>query len=110
MKPQITIDDFAKLDLRVGEVVEAVEVEGSDKLLKLTVNFGEELGTKTVFSGIKKWYTPDSVQGKKFLFITNLAPREFKFGISEAMILAAGDTEPALCILDKDITNGSTIK
>lgn len=111
MKPQVTIDDFAKLDLRVGEVVEAVEVEGSDKLLKLTVNFGEELGTKTVFSGIKKWYTADSIQNRKFIFIVNLPPREFKFGISEAMILAVEDNnEAVLYKFDKDITNGSTIK
>lgn len=110
MKAQITIDDLSKLDLRVGEVVNAQEVTDSNKLLQLLVDFGEEVGQKTIYSGIKKWYSADSLIGKKFIFIVNLAPRDFKFGISEGMILAAeSNDEPVLLIPEKDVTAGSKI-
>ena len=107
MKPQITIEDFLKLDLRVGEVVSAETVDGSNKLLKLTVNFGEF--TRIIYSGIKKWYTADSLLNKKFVFLVNVIPKKFKFGTSEGMILAAGDDEAVLYNFDKDIKNGTTI-
>lgn len=107
MKPQITIDDLSKLDMRVGEVVAAEEVEESNKLLKLTVDFGDF--TRIIYSGIKKWYTADSLLNKKFIFVVNLAPKEFKFGVSEGMILAAGDEEAVLYNFDKDIKNGTAI-
>src|SRR6476659_4725418 len=88
MKPIITIDDFAKLDLRVGEVVECVEKEGSDKLLRLTVDFGEE-GTRNILSGIKQWFKPSDLKDKQFVFVFNLAPRRMMGEDSEGMILAA---------------------
>jgi methionyl-tRNA synthetase len=94
MKPIITIDDFAKLDLRVGTVLECVEKEGSDKLLRLTVDFGEE-GTRNILSGIKHWYKPEDIKGKQFVFVFNLAPRRMMGEDSEGMILAAeGEKKP----------------
>lgn len=107
MKPQIDFSDFEKLDLRVGEVTDVADVTDSQKLLKLTVNFGEF--TRIIYSGIKKWYTADSLLNKKFIFVVNLAPKEFKFGTSEGMILAAGDDEAVLYSFDKDIKNGTAI-
>lgn len=111
MKPTISIDDFSKLDLRVGEVVDAVEAEGSNKLLELKVDFSSELGVKTIFSGIKKWYTADSVRGRKFLFCVNLEPKVFKIGdqelLSEGMIIAVGDEEAILYTFDKDVPAGT---
>lgn len=75
-------------------------MEGSEKPLKLQVDFGSEIGPKTIFSGIKKWYTTDSIKDRKFIFVVNLAQKEFKFGISEAVLYS----------FDKNVTNGSTIK
>lgn len=88
MKPLISFTDFSKLDIRVGTVIECVEKEGSDKLLKLTVDFGEE-GQKTIFSGIKKWYTPEDLKDKQFIFIINLEPRKMMDEYSEGMLMAA---------------------
>lgn len=88
MKSIISFEDFAKLDLRVGTVIECVEKEGSDKLLRLTVDFGEE-GQKTILSGIKKWYSPADLKDKQFIFVINLEPRKIMDEYSEGMLLAA---------------------
>lgn len=114
MKAQISIADFSKLDLRVGEVVDVVEVEQSNKLLELKVDFGPEIGVKTIFSGIKKWYSPDTLRNRKFIFLLNLEPKVFKIGeeelASQGMILAADSEEEAVLYnFDKDVTNGSKI-
>lgn len=94
MKPIITYEDFAKLDIRVGEVIQCEEKEGSDKLLRLTVDFGEE-GTRNILSGIKKWYKPKDLIGKQFVFVFNLAPRKMMGEESQGMILAAdGEKKP----------------
>ncbi|MEW5849004.1 MAG: methionine--tRNA ligase [Myxococcota bacterium] len=88
--PVITIDDFGKVDLRVGLVTEASLVEGADKLLRLTVDLGE-LGTRNIFAGIRKAYSPEQMKGKRVIVVANLAPRQMKFGVSEGMVLAAED-------------------
>ena len=93
MKPNITYDDFVKLDLRVGTVISCVEKEGSDKLLRLTVDFGEE-GTRNILSGIKQWYKPSDLTDKQFVFVFNLAPRKMMGEESEGMILAADGKKP----------------
>ena len=93
MKPIITYDDFAKIDLRVGTVIQCVEKEGSEKLLRLTVDFGEE-GTRNILSGIKQWYKPEDLKGKQFVFVFNLAPRKMMGEESQGMILAADGKKP----------------
>jgi methionyl-tRNA synthetase len=85
---QITIDDFAKLDLRIARVQNAEHVEGADKLLKITLDVGT-LGTRQVFAGIKSSYDPETLKGKLTVLVANLAPRKMKFGVSEGMVLAA---------------------
>lgn len=114
MKPQVAIDDLAKLDLRVGEIVDAKNVPDSQKLLELTVDFGAEVGIRTIYSGLKKWYSAESLVGKKFIFIVNLAPRAFKIGeteqMSQGMILAADSNDDVVLICPiKDAANGSKI-
>lgn len=113
-KPTIIHDDFAKLDFRVGEAIDVSDVTDSDRLYRLTVDFGPEIGTKIIFSGIRKWYNTASLLNKKFIFLVNIAPKQFKIGDqvyeSHGMILGAGDNEAALCILDKDLENGASIK
>jgi methionyl-tRNA synthetase len=85
----ISIDDFGKVDLRIARILDAEHVEGADKLLKLTLDIGTE--TRTVFAGIKSAYAPDQLKGRLTVMVANLAPRKMKFGISEGMVLAAGD-------------------
>ncbi len=105
----ITIEDFQKIELKIGEILEAERIEGSDKLLKLRVNFGEE--TRQVVSGIAKAYEPADLVGRQVTFVTNLEPR-FLMGLeSQAMILAADTGDgPVLLVPDKKIANGSGIK
>jgi methionyl-tRNA synthetase len=99
----ISIDDFAKIDLRVALIVDCKAVEGSDKLLQLTLDVGEEK-TRNVFSGIKSAYRPEDLVGKLTVMVANLAPRKMKFGLSEGMVLAASSAnekaEPGLYILE----------
>ncbi|WP_202844593.1 methionine--tRNA ligase [Luteimonas saliphila] len=98
----VGIEDFAKLDLRVGKVVECGFVEGSDKLLRFLLDAGE-LGQRQIFSGIRASYgEPDALVGRNVVFIANLAPRKMRFGVSEGMILSAGFDGGALALLDAD--------
>lgn len=97
MKPIVSFDDFSKLDLRVGTVIDCVEKEGSDRLLRLTVDFGGE-GARNILSGIKKWYKPEDLKSKQFVFIINLEPRQIMGEDSQGMLLAAdgknGEPQP----------------
>jgi methionyl-tRNA synthetase len=99
---EIKIDDFAKVDLRIAKIVNCEHVEGSDKLLRLTLDVGEGR-TRNVFSGIKSAYKPEDLVGKLTVMVANLAPRKMKFGISEGMVLAASGADekanPGLYIL-----------
>ena len=98
----ISIDDFAKLDLRVGKVVVCEVVDGSDKLLRFELDAGE-LGKRQIFSGIKAAYSdPAKLVGRNVVFIANLAPRKMRFGMSEGMILSAGSGGADLFLLDAD--------
>lgn len=98
----IGIDDFAKLDLRIGKVLVCEFVEGSDKLLRFELDAGE-LGKRQIFSGIRSSYTePETLVGRNVVFIANLAPRKMRFGLSEGMILSAGFDGGALALLDAD--------
>ena len=98
----IGIDDFARLDLRIGKVIECGFVEGSDKLLRFLLDAGD-LGQRQIFSGIRGSYAePEALVGRNVVFIANLAPRKMRFGLSEGMILSAGFDGGALALLDAD--------
>ncbi|WP_140908918.1 methionine--tRNA ligase [Cognatiluteimonas lumbrici] len=100
--PTVSIDDFAKLDLRIGKVLACEFVEGSDKLLRFELDAGD-LGKRQVFSGIRASYAdPAALVGRNVVFIANLAPRKMRFGLSEGMILSAGFDGGALHLLDAD--------
>jgi len=99
--PQITIDDFTQIDLRVAKITMAEHVEGADKLLKITLDVGS-LGTRQVFAGIKSAYDPASLTGKLTVVVANLAPRKMKFGVSEGMVLAASGEAPGIFLLSPD--------
>jgi methionyl-tRNA synthetase len=101
--PLITIDDFAKIDLRIAKIVNCEAVEGSVKLLRLTLDVGEGK-TRNVFSGIASAYKPEDLIGKHTVMVANLAPRKMKFGISEGMVLAASHSDekaqPGIYVLE----------
>ena len=98
----IGIDDFARLDLRIGKVLECGFVEGSDKLLRFLLDAGD-LGQRQIFSGIRASYgEPEKLVGRNVVFIANLAPRKMRFGTSEGMILSAGFDGGGLSLLDAD--------
>jgi methionyl-tRNA synthetase len=103
LAPEIKIDDFTKIDLRLAKIVNAEHVEGSDKLLRLTLDVGEGK-TRNVLSGIKSAYKPEDLIGKMTVMVANLAPRKMKFGISEGMVLAASHADeksnPGLYVLE----------
>jgi methionyl-tRNA synthetase len=108
----VSIDDFARLDLRIGKVLECTFVEGSDKLLRFRLDAGE-LGERQIFSGIRAAYPePEKLAGRNVVFIANLAPRKMRFGLSEGMILSAGSGGDDLKLLDVDpgAVAGATIR
>ncbi|MDZ7851949.1 MAG: methionine--tRNA ligase [Halomonas sp.] len=88
---EISFDDFAKVDLRIVRIARAEYVEKADKLLKLTLDLGGE--TRTVFAGIRAAYAPEALEGRVTVMVANLAPRKMRFGVSEGMVLAAGDDD-----------------
>ncbi|HEB78555.1 MAG TPA: methionine--tRNA ligase, partial [Methylothermaceae bacterium] len=98
--PEIDYADFAKVDLRIARIVRAENVEGADKLLKLTVDLGGE--TRTVFAGIKAAYDPKSLEGRLTVVVANLKPRKMRFGVSEGMVLAAGPGGKEIFLLSPD--------
>jgi methionyl-tRNA synthetase len=97
----IAYPDFAKIDLRVAEIINAQAVEGADKLLKLTLSLGE-LGTRQVFAGIKTAYSPEQLVGKLTVMAANLEARKMRFGMSEGMVLAAGPGDSEIWLLSPD--------
>ncbi len=98
----VSIEDFAKLDLRIGKVLACEFVDGSDKLLRFELDAGE-LGRRQIFSGIRASYgEPEKLIGRSVVFIANLAPRKMRFGISEGMVLSAGFDGGGLALLDVD--------
>jgi len=106
----INIDQFADIDLRVAKIKNASHVDGADKLLQLTLDVGD-LGERNVFAGIKKAYDPESIVGKMVILVSNLAPRQMKFGLSEGMVLASSDDEGIYLISpDSGATPGLRVK
>ena len=99
--PQISIDDFTKVDLRIARIVAANAVEGADKLVRLTLDIGEAK-PRTVFAGIKSAYAPESLVGRLTPMVANLAPRKMRFGVSEGMVLAASGDGPGVYLLAPD--------
>lgn len=113
----ITFDDFSKVDIRIGTVVKAEVPEWSHWVMRLTVDFGKELGVRKCFSGIMKFFKPEDLEGKQFPFVVNLEPR--KIGpdkeLSEAMMIMAvpaedEDTPTVLFSLPSKVDNGCKVR
>jgi methionyl-tRNA synthetase len=97
----ISFDDFSKVDLRVARVVKAEHVKEARKLLKLTVSLGGD-DRRTVFAGIKAAYEPEKLEGRMVVIVANLEPRQMKFGLSEGMVVCAGEGGGDLFVLSPD--------
>ncbi len=110
MGNEISYDDFAKLEIRIGQVVAAELVPETDKLIKCAVDFGES-GVRTIVSGIAEWKKPEELIGRRFPYITNLAPRVIRGIESQGMLLAASDEEGvALISPERDVPLGTKLK
>jgi len=106
-KPAITFEELMKLDIRVGKVIKASVVEGSSKLIELTVDLGEDYGQITVFTGMQKWYQPADFEGKAFIFVANLEPKKMMGRESQSMILSVDkDGNPLLIEVNGDYPVG----
>jgi methionine--tRNA ligase beta chain len=118
----ININDFQKVDIRIGRVIEATVPEWSHWVMKLTVDLGEEIGRKTIFSGIMKFFKPDDLLNRQFPFVVNLEPKRIgpkdndgNYNFSEGMMIMAvpsedEDTPPVLFNLEEEVPNGTKIR
>ena len=107
MKDLITFADYAKVEVRVGKIVAAEVPEGSEKLIKFSVDFGVE--TRIIFSGIKEWYNPEELVGVTTIWVTNIPPKKTPFGESQGMLFACDtvDGKPYIVRIGDDVPLGS---
>lgn len=115
LKDQIVFTDWEKLDIRLGTIMEATEPEWSNKLIELHVDFGESVGQRTIFTGLKKWYSAEHFVGKQGLFLINLPPRKMGEGESQGMFLSLSspnsdsNSTPTVLLFDDIGANGSVV-
>src|SRR3989344_929775 len=112
MKPQIPFEDWEKCDLRVGKIVKVEDHSKADKLYVLEVEFGEEIGKRTIVAGLKKHYQKEELEGKSGVFIINLEPATLRGVKSEGMTLAASNEDKSFITIlttNEDITPGSRV-
>lgn len=111
MKETINYDSFGKLDIRVGLIVEAEAPEWSEKLIRYVIDFGEEIGKKVLFSGIRAWYKPEDLIGKKVPVILNMEPKKMGKEYSEGMVLMIdGEEKPVMIFLAEEVEIGSVVR
>ncbi len=103
----ITFEEFKKVDLRVGKVIEAEDVKGSKNLIRLIVDLGEE--KRQIITGLKRWYRPEDLLGKYVIVVVNLQPRKIMGLESQGMILATDTETPVLLTVEREVPPGSRI-
>ena len=107
----VDFEDWQELDLRVAEILEVEDISGADKLYKITLDVGSEIGKRTVCAGLKEHYSKEELKGKKVILFVNLVPRKLRGTESQGMILAAcNENDVVLLTPEKDIGVGSVIK
>ena len=109
----VNFHDWQKLDLRVARVLEVEDIEGADKLYKITLDVGSEIGKRTICAGIKEYYSKEELKGKKIILFTNLAPIKLRGIESQGMLLAACNEDESKVILitpEKDIEVGNKVR
>ncbi len=111
MKELINYDDFGKLDIRAGLIVDAEAPEWSEKLIRYVIDFGEEIGKKVLFSGIRAWYKPEDLVGKKVPVILNMEPKKMGKEYSQGMVLMVdGAEKPIMIFLADEVEIGSAVR
>lgn len=111
MKDPISYSDFEKLDIRAGKVVAVSVPEWSEKLIRYELDFGEEIGKRVLFSGIRKWYQPEDIMGKTMPVIVNMEPKKMGDEMSQGMVIMADSEDgPKLLFLDESIVPGTVIR
>jgi methionine--tRNA ligase beta chain len=113
MENIVNFDEWQKIDLRVANIIKVEDIEGADKLYKLTLDAGKKIGKRTVCAGIKNYYKKDELEGRKIIIFVNLAPRKMKGIESQGMILAAVNEDESKVILlepEEDIEVGSRVR
>ena len=111
MKDNVNYEDFSKLDIRAGLVTAASAPEWSDKLIRYEMDLGDEIGKRILFSGIRKWYKPEDLVGKKMPVVVNLAPKKLGEEESQGMtIMSDGDEGPLLIFLSDEVVPGTVIR
>jgi methionyl-tRNA synthetase len=112
MKPTISFEDFQRLDLRVGKVIEAFVPEWSQKAIEFKVDFGEEIGQKTILAGIKEFFNPQDLTGKSYIFVANLQEKQMGKSKSSGMMLMAVDEndKPTLIEVANNIKPGTVVR
>jgi tRNA-binding protein len=111
MKDRINYPDFAKLDFRIGQIIKAQAPEWSEKLLQFEVDFGVEIGKRTIFSGIRAFYKPEDIEGKKYVFVVNMEKKKMGSEESDGMLIMA-DTEekPILLPVPDELEPGAVVR
>lgn len=109
VKDEITFPDFQKLDLRVGEVIEAEKVVESKHLIRMTVDLGADYGVRTIFAGVADWYTPTQLTGKKFVFVANLEPKKMPSFVPLSGTTAGERTESQGMMCAADVGNKAVL-
>jgi methionyl-tRNA synthetase len=111
MKTDINYSDFEKLDIRVGLITGASAPDWSEKLIRYEIDLGEEIGKRILFSGIRKWITPEELVGKKVPVVVNMAPKKMGEEMSQGMVIMADSSDrPVMIYLPDDLTMGSVIR
>lgn len=111
IKDNISYDDFSKLDIRAGKVIDSSAPDWSEKLIRYEVDLGEEIGKRVLFSGIRKWYKPEDLLGKMMPVIVNMAPKKMGDEESQGMaIMVDTEEKPVLIFLGDDIKPGTILR
>lgn len=110
MKPDISYEDFQKLDIRIGKVIEASFKEGSEKLLWFVVDFGNGIGKRVIFSGIRKYYQPEEFLNKKYPFIINMPAKKILDEESQGMILLVDGEKPVTIMPTEEVVIGAIVR
>jgi methionine--tRNA ligase beta chain len=111
LKPTIAFSDFAKLDFRIGQIVQVEEVEGSDNLQKLTIDLGQEIGIRTILAGIRAYYSSKELEGKAIMVLVNLESKKMLKEESQGMLIAADcEGKPILLIPESKVVPGTIVR
>jgi len=110
MKPDISYNDFDKLDIRIGKIIEASIKEGSEKLLRFVVDLGTEIGKRIIFAGIRKWYKPEEFINKEYPFLINMPPKKMLDEESQGMMLLVDSDKPVPVMPCEDVVVGMVVR